>query len=606
MAARVNPISGIPLTERKLQIETVAPTTDERDLVSRLLELYESAREHKLKWSGPWELAFKMYLGDQWESRPDWKASPVHNFVFSKSENLLSFMTNNRPRAQVLPNDPLYQQYADIRQKSFDYKWSRLNMDRKVYSSSKNALLYSKGVYKVGFDPDEKEIFTETVDPQNFFADPHATSTWDARFVVEVSTMPYATLELMYPGAVGKVEPGTMTVDDPDPRKDHEVGQMNPIMEAVHQLTSSGSLGPIVPATLSGTTFAEWEDVQVLDWWLKDPTMVADFLKDEMGVVLDEFGKPIPIIKPKYPGGRHIVMCGGRIIHDEPNPDIHGRFPYVDQDCHPMPGEFWGTSPIHHILILQREYNKCSGQFIDSKNLEGMPQTLVPTICGVKVDMTTGEPGLQVEYNPGPNGEKPERIAGVPAHPVFLDFLATIKQDIDAITGVSDVTEGRKPSGIQAGVAIEQLQESASVRLSGLVRPLEDAIRRIGELWLALEQQYYTEPRMIRVTDPVTGAFSFIEMTPEMINGQWDIEIVAGSTLPRSREARQNLALSLYQVQPPIVDRDWVLDYIEAPGKEAVKMRMRQMDMIQAQIATEQAAAEAEAAGASNDGPPEN
>ena len=589
-----------------MNVETMAPTTGERDLVSRLLEYYEEARAFKEKWSGPWQTVFEFYMGDQWGYRPDWKASPVSNFIFSKTENLLAFMTNNRPRVQILPNDPTYQQYADLRQKSIDYLWSRLNMDRKVYSSSKNAILYSKGIYKVCYDNDEKEVSVETCDPQNIFVDPLATNTWDARILVEVTTMPYAELELKYPGSVGKVEPGTMTVDDPDPRRQHTVGQANPLMEAVRNLQQTGgqATGPVVPAVYSAFSIEEMEEVQVLSFWVRDPTQVVGYLMDEAGIIMDDFGKPIPKMGPKYPGGRNIVLCGGRIIHDEANPYIHGRFPYIDQDCHPMPGNFWGTSPIHHVISPQMEYNKTCGQFIDSKNLEGMPQVLVPTICGVKTDMTTGEPGLQIEYVPGPNGEKPERIPGVPASAVFLQFLDVLRRDIDAITGVSDVTEGRKPSGIQAGVAIEQLQESASVRLSGIVRPLEDSIRRIGEIMLALQQQYYTEARWVRVTDPNTGMFSFFEMTPEMINGQWDVEVVAGSTLPRSREARQNLALSLYQVQPPIVDRDWVLDYIEAPGKEAVKMRMRMVDQMQAQLAMSQAEAEAESGG--GDGPPED
>jgi hypothetical protein len=164
-----------------------------------------------------------------------------------------------------------------------------------------------------------------------------------------------------------------------------------------------------------------------------------------------------------------------------------------------------------------------------------------------------------------------------------MNALEMLIRLADDTTGVFDVTQGKNPVGITAGVAIEQLQEASHTRIRLLTRHMEDSIRAWGEMTLAYHKQFLTEPKLIRTHDPVTGQVEFTPITPEMVQAGWDIEVVAGSTLPRSRDARQREALELFGAG--LFDKEEALQYIEHPGREKVLGRLRQQEQMQAALA---------------------
>jgi hypothetical protein len=555
----------------------MAEDPDENKLVSRLLSYYQAADDYKKKWTGPWEMVFRFVMADQYGDMPEWRAAPVHNYVGSKLNYLTSALTNNRPKIHILPRDPAFAPYAEARQKSIDQKWQRLRMDTVLKMVTKNACMYSKGFYYVYWDVDENEIQVVSVDPQNIWADPFATTTDDARYIIHKAVLPLAEAEMKWPGCVGKVQAGTWTVEDGTfDFKDRYTGEGtgDAIPHYVRYLNDDNTMGGVAPSITSADGHdPDDEMIQVLQFWIRDPT------KEEVPSAVE----PDKIYcRPKYPGGRLIVICGNRIIHDQPNPYLHGKFPYVDQSYFQMPGEFWGKGPLQDLLSPQMEYNKTLGAIMDIRNLMGNPQWLVPTVCQVKKKLT-GEAGLIINYQFGPNGEKPEKVPGsdVPASTIHL--LDHLIQQIDTLSGSPDVTQGRKPTGIQAGVAIESLMEAANVLHSDPVGNLETAITRVGEQMLALEQQYYTAPKAVRIFDPMTGAFAFQVLTPEMIAGQWDVEVATGSTLPRSREARQNEAIAYFQAG--LIGPRAALNHTEFDDKEGALMELGQMQSMAAQAA---------------------
>jgi len=132
-------------------------------------------------------------------------------------------------------------------------------------------------------------------------------------------------------------------------------------------------------------------------------------------------------------------------------------------------------------------------------------------------------------------------------------------------------------------VAIEQLQEAGHTRIRLLARHMEDTIADWGRMTLAYHKQFLTEPKVVRVSDPDSGQVQFITITPEMVREEWDVEVVAGSTLPRSRDARQRMAMELFK--EGVIDKADVLKYVEFPGAEDVLRRMRQQEQMQTAMA---------------------
>jgi len=506
--------------------------------------------------------------------RPSWKSSPVENYVFSKVETIIPILTDNRPTIHVLPRDPEFSEYAEHIHNLLGYHWDRLNMDDIVLEATKNSLIFGKGFYYTYWDYDIGDIACESVDPQNIFVDPMARSIKKCRYLVHVARMSVWDIINQWPDAAGKVEYGAQTVEEPSPK----TGWTSLDRVSVHAGAAyadpsipTGRVVPWVGARLDDVGQPDAESVQVLQFWIRDPSVTREPLMSRGGEQMtDAEGNKLFLENQKYPGGRHIVLAGDTIIHDGPNPFLHGEFPYVEQDCHKVPGEFWCVSVVQNLISPQMELNKALGQVIDNKNLMGNAQWVVSSDAGIKADQITAKPGLVIVKT---RGSEVERVSPEALPSYIQEFIEGRKRSLDDISGVYDTTQGRKPTGITAGVAIESLQEAAATRLRALVRNLENAVRNVGQQWVGVAQQFYEDAKMVRVTDPDTGEFTFDSITPEMIQAQWEVQVAAGSTLPRSREVRQGQAVELFQLG--VFDEEALLEWIQHPGRDKLLARIR-------------------------------
>lgn len=548
--------------------------------------MYNAGEQEKKKFTKTWPTNYKYYMGDQWSPfRPSWKSSPVENHIFSKTETVLPILTDAEPKIDVLPRSGQYIEYADMMQSLLDYIAERNDDQLQTVLAAKNALIFGCGFFYNYYDPDDHEIFGKSVNPQNLTPDPDATGMYDVRYMSHIDQMSNTEIEATWPDAVGKIRRGARTFADPDNFREsmNITGYAEAFSGFEYPETAGGSLSRIVPWVTADLTETghEGETSQVIQWWVRDPEVVEEELRDEDDEVLTyPDGEPIIISRPKYPQGRQIVVVGDRIIHDGLAPFIMpgGGPPYTKLDCHPFPGEFWPVSMVQNMISPQKTLNKINGLIIDNAKLVGSGVWTVERGSGVKARQITGRPGMVVTYN---RGYTVKREAGTPL-PNFIGQLPDmLRAVLDSIPGVHDVTTGRKPGGITAGVAIESLQEAAQTRIRLLVRNLEGFIRHTGQQRIALAQQFFTEARMIRIVDEM-GQFQFVELTPEMIEGQWEVVVAAGSSVPRSREARERQALALQQAG--IFGPEDVLDWIDHPGKHKVLRRIKAVQAMQAEM----------------------
>ncbi len=570
------------LTERRY-VDPPGPV--EQKLIGRLVTMYEDGMRHKKKFTKPWRTVYRFYNGEQWGILPEWMSDPCENQVFARIETMVPTLTDNEPRIDINARSFEYQQYADMLHAEVTYLWERLDMNELTPMVVKNMLLFGKGFYYTYWDPDEDEIVTETVDPQNIIPDPDATSVRDARYLIHVTRMSRAEILNLWPEARGKIQRGAMAVPDPEKFKGEVREQVHTNVNANYEYPEDvgGDFSRVVPWVKADLQEGARDDsmVQVLQFWIRDPEVITEPFKDPVTghIMQDSDGNDIMVEKMKYPNGRLIIMAGDRVLHDGPNPYEHGEFPYVEMNCHSMSGEFWPVSAAQNLVSLQMTLNKLNQTLLDNARFNGNAQWVVDRTSGVKPHMLSARPGLVVEKNTPSSFV--ERLQAPPMPAYVMQMAEAMRSAIDAVSGIHDVTTGRKPSGITAGVAIESLQEASQTRLRLLVRNVEGAIRRLGKQWIGLMQQFYQDARTVRVTDDMTGQTMFYELTPEMIRAQWEIRVAAGSTLPQSREVRQREAIELGKLG--YFDQAEVLRHIDHPGRAAVIRRvMEQRRMEQA------------------------
>lgn len=547
-------------------------TASEKQAVKLILGLYETARRHKEKRTGRWKQAYEFVRSRQWEMRPAWRASPVTNLVFSQLQGFVAEITDNRLRSEVLPRvDQTLLEEADAMTHMMDYEDDRDDMETKLEDLAWTAGLYSVGLMHTYWDPKQKRPVSEVVDPRGVFIDPRATDTPDCRYFGRVKGMSRYECETRWPKAKQRradIKPGAILIPS-DVIEDREaVGDQNMRQQAYQGSYSGGPAIELVPQNYDVVP-QRGEDIQVIDCWIMDPSVQAGYLD-----TLDpDTGNPVPTMEPVYPFGRHVVLCGAVVVLDEKNELDHGEIPYVTMFCHRVSGEYWCISYVENLLDPQRRLNKIDGILLENAGRMANAQWLVPV--GTMDDpqgYLSGEAGLVVEYRQGNRGEKPERMPGEPVPSFLMTMREMAASDMEEISGRHDVSMGKKPTGITAGVAIESLQQAGQTRLHPLVRHLEKAARRIGRQRLALIQQYGAdEDRRFRVFDEATGEHKFVTATKEMIQKDWDYEIVAGSSLPKSRDQLFRQAIELKGLG--VIDDQAVLDYMTFPGRQGIIRR---------------------------------
>jgi hypothetical protein len=227
------------------------------------------------------------------------------------------------------------------------------------------------------------------------------------------------------------------------------------------------------------------------------------------------------------------------------------------------------------------------------------------------VDVSKGISPDQVDNTPG----RVYGVMGDPRNAMIWDQPASLSQDvfayrfqaeqyIQSVSGVFEVTQGKRPAGIVAARAIERLQEAAATRLYDKQLSLCSALRDVAELCLYNIFQFYDSDRIVRTADNhllrITGKYpdelsipkdasDEEKMVIEMQRAQWkeqsgynivledidldyDVEVDAESSLPSSKRDRAQQAGELFRLKA--IDRRALLEAADWPNRNEILARM--------------------------------
>jgi hypothetical protein len=158
----------------------------------------------------------------------------------------------------------------------------------------------------------------------------------------------------------------------------------------------------------------------------------------------------------------------------------------------------------------------------------------------------TDEPGAIFEYNPVA-GKVPESIP-LPGMPSYVfEHLQDLGERLKDTFGLSEVLQGGVPPNVEAGIAIDLLQEAATDRLAPQILMMEKSLEYAGNLMLELAQKYYQEPRMVMIAG--SGSRPKIERfeSADIMAGV-QVKVETGSGLPRTRAGKQARVMQMLQL----------------------------------------------------------
>ena len=586
------------------------PSLEERKALKLVNSLFEKAKKHRKKYDEHWLDYYKMFRGKQWkEQRPSYRHSEVINFVFQAIQSSVPILTDSRPRFEFFPQEPQDTEFAKLLTDVSASDWERGNWSYRLAEMVYDAHIVGTGLVELCFDQKARygvgQIDFDTKDPFYFFPDPVATDINDkkSRFMIYAEPVELETLKRDYPEHRDHFKPDLIDLIQGDKNDLDQVRYKSP--------TDNKTI-------LEGTSAYEAQErnqcLKITAWVKSDEFVELEKTRmNDAGLEEKYFEQRL-----KYPNGRKIVVAGGVVCEDAPNPYEDGLFPYARLVNYILPREFWGMSDVEQLKSPQKIFNKLVSYALDVLTLMGNPIWVVDTNAGVDTDNLFNRPGLVVETD---DINKVRREEGVNLQPYVLQLIDRMAQWFDSIAGSNDVTRGVRPEGITAASAITSLQEAAQTRLRLKSRNLDACLQNSGQLYKNRVFQFYSAPRIIRITNDANAQSFFklhIENRPVMdekgqpteetqrvatvrpynqdeqgnfaealnakeyiIKGDFDVKVATGSSLPFAKAEKSNLAFKL--MEAGAIDEIELLKAVEYPNAEGVWARVQQRNMEKAQ-----------------------
>ena len=495
---------------------------------------FKNAMVHKSEYTKKWQTHLDAYHGDYFknETLPEYRSNMVSNYIFAIIETIRPIMLDNDPKFNAMPRQPEGLAFSNDVQEALMYEWDRENMSIKLYKELIHTLVLGNSVFFIPWNSNKKNVEAIPVNPFNIFADPLATSVEDAEYIIYASYKNVEVLKRIFPDKTDKLHGG-------------------------------------------GVNYSELVNDNDRNSRVDNQVLVLEIYTRDYETEEEDLGKEKKV-KAVYPKGRVLTVCPelGIVLSDKKNPYKDGSFPFVVIKDYDIPGKFWGEGEVEQLLSPQKYMNELNNAVIDNAKTTANMPWIIDKNSGVGVGKITARPGLVIRKNQGTEVRREQP----PSMPVYVvNAIETFKNDIEMISGIHNTLRGENSTGVYTAQGILALQEAGQVRIRLKVKLLENALGRLGELWLSRMKQYWNEDKWVRISK-IDGTYDLKKFVTLMLEYDYDVKITAGSTMPSNRGAMLDLMIRLAQTQMPdgqtLVDREAVVQYLPEEVKSSILQRM--------------------------------
>jgi len=537
---------------------------------TRKQDMYDARQDFEIKWDSL-ERQYNAYVGKS--DLEDWQSDYFVPITTSVIESILSEMVDQAPKPMILPRNPEDAAKATILKHIFEYTWEMGNGDVELYKVLKDALIFGTGIAQeyylssprtvqemVKYNPvtgeeefeereirDYDDVYMEAVKLQDFFVDP------SARYL---GTGPKAARDC--------VRRYIMHIDD---FRNQFKGPVWNAFDSAKYVKTGG------------------QDTNYYEFY--EPPLD---LREDQVEVLWYWNKPLDKL---------IIVANDVLVRSTPNPYSHKQLPFARLVDLMNPHQFYGKGDAELLSTIQKELNKLRRMRHDRMHLSIDQMFLVSSREMIDEAQLIARPHGAIEVD-DISSIKPLEYKDTPSSSYKEE--EQMKDDIVRVTGVDE----RSQSVAGAGTATEAtiLKEATLKRIRLKLRMMErDFLTMIARLRVSNVQQFYTTPMVERIAGkdakeiqakiklaksngtfedvdgvPHTKKFRnirimgrelsmnqsgeiveetkpgifFFRAVPELVKGQYDIRIAAGSTLPISKALQQSKAKEMVEVVLPL------------------------------------------------------
>jgi hypothetical protein len=581
------------------------PSEEEKQDIDLVFSLLEQGKKSRAKYDKHWDKWEKFYDGDQWEiKRSEGKAMPVANIIRTTIQAMIPILTDSQPGFNIGAKTPQDYEFSDLLGTLVDTWWNLRSMNMTLTNTIMQSLMYHCGVQKVIWDESLEgglgDVRVDDINPRDVWV-PEDAIDFDKNcpWVIHRMCKTLGEIRRLFPDKAKQI----VTTGSDKEKTSQQAIAYDGHVELVSPVDKKDRNAPT--ATGSDVGMNTKKIVEIYELWIDDESLIN--IDEE-----DKYGNKKQITKKRYPQGKIITVTSNKILlQSAESPRKDGKKPYVRYVDMMRPNRFYGDGEIEQLFEMQRLLNKVLANITDCFTMMGNPTWIIDTNSGVDPEMITNIVGQIITKNPGSEVRR-EQAPPMPAY--IMNFYIELQKLIDQISGMHDITQGRKPTGVTAAEAISELQEAAQTRIRLKERNLQSSLTQLGHLVINTMMQYYTVPRVARITKNtkwpeffefyfkntedqglqyIKKTYEFNEEQKKYISsedwlesgyskGDFDIDVKSGTSLPFMREKRSQLALRLYNAAKPAIDQQDLLDKLEWPKKDETIRRMKEEQAAQA------------------------
>ena len=511
-----------PAMDQASALDQVADVAERIPQIRDWLDRSKKAREKQVS---RWRKNERLYYGNHWPSPSKGSESQsrmVFNFPLAVVETILPIVNDFQPTVDVMPREKNDIFFAEMMQKRFQQIVEETDLYGKILQAVKDSLIYSNGFIQI----------------LPILSDEGAFKGFDIQVVDPFSVVPHPYANDL----------------------DLEAGEY--FMFAVPMETSRIYREFGIKVNADGK-LDDYRAYQKTDdtGGIESANADSDY---DMALVIECYSNEQD--KEKYPNGRHTVVVGDQLIVDEPL-ELY-RMPVFMVSNYKSPHNFWGIGETDLVRTQTKAMNETFSAINENIRKMGFPiRKVTQRAKGQLTRPITGAPGEEITVV-DPTDVTFESPPPIPGY--IQNYIAQVGQFMESISGINDVTQGRKPGGVTSGRAIVALQEASQTRQRFKINnEVARMTKEIGEFMVQMILTFDEEIRSIRERD-TEGEFEFTEYNPMAVydadgneegtlefdpgtakrlqDSEFDVSVTTGSRYAQGRVANEERAMELYQV----------------------------------------------------------
>jgi hypothetical protein len=516
--------------------------------VKDLQKKMNKAQNVRQKLEADWFLNLAYFAGDQWifwnngridrPRLPDWRVTLTDNRILPVAIARVARKLKNRPVFTATPfsADEEDLNAAELAEKILEYDWSALDCHDKLHSTQLWTELTGSAFWKVYWDSSKGDKADYVMTEDGPYRDQNEKLVTRDR-IQELGLNDLVTNGQLKTQSIAR---GEVAVEVLSPFEIYPDPLANDIHEAEWIIESKVRSLDYVKGKYG---FDATEDAEA-PVGIAESRMYTTGSGSETykGVKVNEYyARPSKL----HPEGHWAVWINDKLIKSEPlSRSPYVGCPYVMFRSQPIPGRFWPTSITTQLRGPQTDLNKIKSQIRENAIRLGNASVMISRQANVDY---TGIPGEEIFFDDTLPNSVPQFLRP-PDLPVYvLQEVDRIEASIQEISGLHEVSKASVPSGVTAASAINLLQEADDTRLGPEIADMEKALSYAGNLILKLRAKFNDDSRMIQIAGE-DGDWDIFEFRGAMLKNNTNVEVQAGSAMPRSKAAKQAAMTEIFNM----------------------------------------------------------